>query len=45
LTVDYKTPDKLLASVDFIADQVSVYPAVESLDAALKRVARAGGLG
>ena len=35
LTADYKTPDQLLASVDFISDHVSVYPAVESLDAAL----------
>ncbi|MFA5923367.1 MAG: exodeoxyribonuclease V subunit beta [Methylococcaceae bacterium] len=38
LTADYKTPDKLLASVDFIADQVSVYPAVECLDTALNEL-------
>ena len=38
LTADYKTPDKLLASVDFIADHVSVYPALECLDAALKEL-------
>ena len=38
LTANYKTPDKLLASVDFIADHVSVYPAVESLDTALNEL-------
>ena len=38
LTADYKTPDKLLASVDFIADHVSVFPAVESLDTALNEL-------
>jgi exodeoxyribonuclease V beta subunit len=44
LTADYKTPDRLLASIDFIADHVSVYPAVESLDAALKELQRLTGL-
>ena len=38
LTADYKTPDKLLASVDFIADHVSVFPVVESLDTALNEL-------
>ncbi len=36
LTANYQTPDALLASVDFIAAHVSVYPENESLDAALK---------
>ena len=44
LTASYKTPDQLLASVDFIADHVSIYPGVESLDAALKELQRLTGL-
>ncbi len=40
LTADYKTPDQLLASVDFIADHVSVFPVVEDLDAALNELHR-----
>jgi exodeoxyribonuclease V beta subunit len=44
LTADYKTPDKLLASVGFIADHVSVYPTVKSLDAALKELQRLADL-
>lgn len=36
LTARYKTPEELLASVDFIADQVSVYPDCVSLDEALQ---------
>lgn len=38
LTAEFKTPDALLASVDFIAAHVSVYPACESLDDALKEL-------
>ena len=34
----YRIPDQLLASVNFIADHVIVYPALESLDAALKEL-------
>ena len=44
LTADYKTPDKLLASVDFIADHVRVYPAVESLNTALNGLQRLADL-
>ena len=44
LTADYKTPDQLLASVDFIADHVSIYPGVENLDAALKELQRLADL-
>ncbi len=44
LTADYKTPDKLLASVDFIADHVSIYPLVENLDTALKELQRLADL-
>ena len=44
LTADYKTPDQLLASVDFIAGHVSVYPAVEDLDAALNELHRLADL-
>jgi exodeoxyribonuclease V beta subunit len=36
LTADYKTPDDLLASIDFIAAQVSVYPDCASLDEVFK---------
>lgn len=36
LTAEYKTPDQLLASVDFIAGHLSVYPPLEDLDAALQ---------
>lgn len=38
LTAEFKTPDALLASVDFIAAHVSVYPASKSLDDALKEL-------
>jgi len=44
LTSKYKTPDLLLASVDFIADHVCVYPAVESLETALKELQRLADL-
>ncbi len=44
LTAAYKTPDQLLTSVDFIADHVSVYPAVESLDTAVQELQRLAGL-
>ncbi|MFZ2170350.1 MAG: UvrD-helicase domain-containing protein, partial [Methylococcaceae bacterium] len=44
LTASYKTPDQLLASVDFIAGHVSIFPAVENLDAALKELQRLTGL-
>ena len=44
LTSSYKTPDKLLASVDFIADHVSIYPAVENLDTALNELQRLADL-
>jgi len=44
LTADYKTPDQLLTSVDFIADHISVYPAFESLDTALKELQRLADL-
>lgn len=36
LTADYKTPEALLASIDFIAAHVSVYPDCASLDEVLK---------
>lgn len=32
LTANYKTPDQLLSSVDFVANHVSIYPTVENLD-------------
>jgi len=35
LTAAYKTPDDLLASIAFVSEQVAVFPAVQSLDAAL----------
>jgi exodeoxyribonuclease V beta subunit len=38
LTATYKTPDQLLASVDFIADHVHIFPPAESLDTALKEL-------
>ena len=44
LTASYKTPDQLLASVDFIADHVSIYPGAESLDAALNELQRLADL-
>ena len=44
LTAGYKTPDQLLASVDFIADHVSIYPLVENLDTALKELQRLADL-
>jgi exodeoxyribonuclease V beta subunit len=44
LTAGYKTPDQLLASVDFIADHVSIYPLVENLDAVLKELQRLADL-
>ncbi|MGR8999978.1 MAG: exodeoxyribonuclease V subunit beta, partial [Gammaproteobacteria bacterium] len=44
LTANYKTPDQLLASVDFIAGHVSIYPLVESLDSALKDLQRLADL-
>jgi exodeoxyribonuclease V beta subunit len=44
LTAHFKTPDQLLASIDFIASHVSVYPAVESLDAALQELQRLADL-
>ncbi len=40
LTADYKTPDALLASVNFIAAHDSVYPASQSLDATLSELQR-----
>lgn len=44
LTADFKTPDALLASVDFIAAHVGVYPENESLDAALSALQAAAEL-
>ena len=44
LTANYQTPDALLASVDFIAPHVSVYPEHESLDAALNALQTAAEL-
>ena len=44
LTADYKTSDQLLASVDFIADHVSIYPLVENLDGALNELHRLANL-
>ena len=44
LTASYKTPDQLLASVDFIPGHISVYPVVEDLDAALKEMQRLADL-
>jgi exodeoxyribonuclease V beta subunit len=44
LTADYKTPDQLLASVDFIADHVSIYPPVENLDTALNELQRSADI-
>ncbi|MGZ8184805.1 MAG: exodeoxyribonuclease V subunit beta [Methylobacter sp.] len=38
LTADYKTPEALLASIDFIAAHVSVYPECSSLDELLKEL-------
>lgn len=38
LTKDYKTPDDLLASVDFIAAHVAIYPPYEDLDQALSNL-------
>ncbi|MGZ8153538.1 MAG: exodeoxyribonuclease V subunit beta, partial [Methylovulum sp.] len=38
LTTDYKTPDDLLASVDFIAAHVTIYPPYEDLDQALNNL-------
>ncbi|MDD5461192.1 MAG: exodeoxyribonuclease V subunit beta [Methylococcales bacterium] len=38
LTADYKTPDQLLASIDFIADHVLIFPLAENLDIALKKL-------
>ena len=35
LTADYKTPDTLLASIDFVSEQITVFPSVQSLDIAL----------
>jgi len=44
LTADFKTPDALLASVDFIAAHVGVYPENESLDEALAALKAAAEL-
>jgi len=44
LTADYKTPDALLASVEFIAAHVGVFPAYESLDEALTALRQAAEL-
>jgi len=35
LTAEYKTPDKLLASIDFIAPELTVYPDYQNLDQTL----------
>ena len=40
LTANYKTPDQLLASVDFVASHVSIFPDVENLDSALQELQR-----
>ncbi len=40
LTADYKTPDALLASVDFIAAHDNVYPDGQNLDALLAELRR-----
>jgi exodeoxyribonuclease V beta subunit len=38
LTANYKTPDILLASIDFVSGQVNVFPPVQSLDVALSHL-------
>jgi len=35
LTAEFKTPDKLLASVDYIADNLTIYPEYQDLDQTL----------
>lgn len=40
LTADYKTPDSVLASVDFIPSELSVFPEYEDLDQVFSKLKR-----